>query len=77
MAFRVQGAKAELRWGYYVAATLGPWTIEDQALSATVRDVDAFRIAQRPLAFVVGGQQWPLETLEVTGDQVNGRVSRR
>jgi hypothetical protein len=77
MAYRVQGAHAELRWGYYVAATLGAWTIEDQAFSATVRQVDAFRIGQRPLTFVVGGQKWPIETIEVTGDKVIGRVSRR
>jgi hypothetical protein len=77
MAFRVQGAQAELRWGYYVAATLGAWTIEDQVVSATVLQRDAFRIDQRPLEFVVGGQRWPLETIEVTGDQVIGRVSRR
>jgi hypothetical protein len=77
MAFRVHGAHAELRWGYYVAATLGAWTIEDQAFSATVREVDAFRIDQRPLVLVVGGQKWPLETIERTEDRVIGRVSRR
>jgi hypothetical protein len=77
MAFRVQGAQAELRWGYYVAATLGAWTIEDQAFSAMVTQRHAVYIDQRPLTVAVGGQRWPLETLEVTGDQVIGRVARR
>ena len=74
MAYRVQGAAAELRWGYYVAAQLGAWTIEDQVLRATVTGRDAFRVTQRPLVLVVGGQRWPLEAVEVTEDQVTGRV---
>jgi hypothetical protein len=77
MAFRVQGATAALRWGYRVAATLGAWTIEDQAFSATVLQRDTFCLDQRPLVLVVGGQQWLLETLAVSGDQVVGRVARR
>jgi hypothetical protein len=77
MAYRVQGAHAELRWGYYVAATLGAWTIEDQAFSAMVTERHAVYIDQRPLTVVVSGQRWPLETLEVTGDQVIGWVARR
>jgi len=74
MAYRVQGQAAELRWGYYRAATLGRWTIEDQVLRATATDVDTFRVAQRPLDFVVGGRRWPLETLEVVDHRVTGRV---
>jgi len=74
MAFRVQGATAELRWGYYLAARLGAWTIEDQALRATVIERDTFRMAQRPLVLVVAGQRWPVERLEVIDDQVTGWV---
>jgi len=65
MAVRIEGRAAELRWGYYVAATLGAWTVHDQVLTATVTEADPFRIAQRPLVFVPPrGGTWAL--LEVT-----------
>jgi hypothetical protein len=43
-------------------------------LRATVTGRDAFRVTQRPLVLVVAGRRWPLEALEVNGDQVTGRV---
>jgi len=74
MAYRVQGVAAEVRWGYYRAATLGAWTIEDQVLRATATAVDTFRVAQQPLDLVVGERRWPLETLEIVDHRVTGRV---
>jgi len=74
MAVRVQGDAAELRWGHYWAATLGAWAIADQALTARVTQVDAFRITQRPLVLVVRGRRWAVEQLEVTEERVTGWV---
>ena len=66
MAYRVQGTAAEVRWGYYPAATLGSWTIEDQVLTATVTQADPYRVHQRPLVFVVPrGGQWELRDVIV------------
>lgn len=76
MAYRLRGEGAELRWGYYRAATLGAWTLEDQVLHATVREVDTFRVAQRPLVLVVGRTQWPLDEVTVSDHRVSGRVAR-
>lgn len=76
MAYRLRGEAAEIRWGYYCAATLGAWTLEDQALDATVRHVDTFRAAQRPLVLVVGATRWLIETLEITDQRVTARVGR-
>jgi hypothetical protein len=77
MAYRVHGAAAQIRWGHYLAATLGAWTVEDQALSATATHIDTFRIAQQPLALVVGGQRFPLEGLALIDDQITARVTGR
>jgi hypothetical protein len=77
MAVRVQGDAAELRWGHYKAATLGAWAIADQALTARLTQVDAFRITQRPLELVVRGQRWAVEQLEVIDDRVTGWVQSR
>jgi len=77
MAYRVHGAAAQIRWGHYLAATLGAWTIEDQAFSGTVSEVDTFRIAQHPLALIVGGQRFPLEGLALIDDRITARVTGR
>jgi hypothetical protein len=76
MAFRVRGEAAQIRWGHYCAVTLSAWTLEDGALSATVERVDLFRATQRPLVLVAGGNQWPLESIEVDEHRVTGRVGQ-
>jgi hypothetical protein len=75
MGYRVCGAAAQIRWGHFCAATLGAWTLDDGALTATVERLDTFRVTQRPLVLVIGSAQWPLESLEVSDRRVTGRVS--
>ena len=55
------GAAGRLLWGYHVAATLGAWSLEGDALDAAVVSRDAFKLNQRPLVFEVKrpkGQAW-------------------
>lgn len=67
MALTIRGAAAEIRWGYQSAATLGSWTLADQALVATVTHVDTFRVSQSPLTFVVGQIRRPITGLQISG----------
>lgn len=79
----VTGVRAELRWVYHVAGTLGAWTVsqdEDKALrlTAQVVNVDADRVAQRPLAFVVshakGVWRWPVTELQIADGALAARL---
>ena len=69
----ITGEKGQLRWGYFKAAVLHPWSVsrDEQgqwALSGTVESADAFRVSQRPLKFVSpNGWTWPVTTLQMTG----------
>lgn len=74
MALTVRGVAAKILWGYQQAATLGSWTVEDRALSATVTHVDTFRVSQSPLTFVVGAMRRPLEGLQIAGGTLTARL---
>jgi hypothetical protein len=75
MAFTIRGAAAQVFWGYKCAATLGSWTVEDRALSATVTHVDTFRVSQSPLTFVVGSLvRRPIEGLQIAGGTLTARL---
>jgi hypothetical protein len=72
----VRGVTASLRWGYLQAAALEAYTVtkDDHGtwrLTATVVDVDAFRVAQRPVAFIAphakGAWRWPVTELQIAG----------
>lgn len=71
----VTAAQAEVRWGYQIAATCRACTVTRTdgawAVVGTVVQADAFRIAQRPLVFVVTHRQgrwaWPIVSLQVAG----------
>ena len=76
MGYRLRGEAAQIRWGHYCAATLGAWTLEDAALTATIERLDTFRVTQRPLVLVVGTERWPLESVEITDHRVTARVSQ-
>jgi hypothetical protein len=47
-------------------------------VSATVVSSDAFRVSQRPLAFIVphadGEWQWPITTLQIEGASLNAAL---
>lgn len=67
MAFTIRGKVAEIRWGYHLAARLGSWTLDGGVLSATVLDVDTFRVSQSPLTVVIGGISRPIDGLQIAG----------
>ena len=76
------GASATLHWSYYVAATVGAWTItkteEGWALAASLQTVNAYRITRRPLVFVFahpkGSSRWPVLSLELTSTTLNASL---
>lgn len=75
----LRGEAAGIRWGYHHAADLGAWSVENGHLSASVRSVDAFRLTQQPLSFVVirptGARwEWRLRDVVVTGDTVHAQL---
>lgn len=71
-----------LRHGYHVAGTLGAWTVTKTehgwTLTASVLTSDAFRVSQRPLAFVAKHQTglwcWPITTLQMTGASLSAEL---
>lgn len=78
----IRGPSGELRWGYHTAGTIGPWMITREAgalqLTATVTEMNAFRISQRPLAFVVphsqGVWRWPMLELQIQDGALTARL---
>lgn len=56
---RLTGSGAEVWWGYYLAARLGPFTIERDAAGGTLTaelepdDRNEFRLTQSPLELVI------------------------
>ena len=79
---RIKAAAGELRWGYHQAATLRGCEVACQegtwALAATVVVANAFRIAQRPLTFVIvhrkGAWSWPVLDLQFSDGAVTARL---
>lgn len=77
MISEVRGALGSVRYGYLQAAQVTDWTItrdpDSKALrlAATVASRDAFRLSQRPLAFVAthakGAWRWPIVELQDEG----------
>jgi len=79
------GVDGVVSWGYYRAATVGPWTAEKGesgwSLTATVTEMDTFRVSQRPLTFVAshakGAWRWPIESLEIQGASLSAMLGPR
>jgi len=72
----VSGVSGVLKHGYYMAGTVGAWTITRAetggwVLAATLTKTDAFRVSQRPLVFEAphahGVWTWPITSLQMTG----------
>jgi hypothetical protein len=78
----IGGVRAELRWGYYCAGTVGTWTVTTidgrLELTAVVTDGDTFRLSQRPLTFVAphakGAWRWPVTELQMTGGALHAHL---
>jgi hypothetical protein len=85
----VRGVAGQLRWAYYVAAGVEGWAaVRDKkavaggplprwTLTARVIGADAYKIAQRPLLFVVtharGRWVWPIETMRISEGRLTAR----
>lgn len=78
----VTGQQGSLRYGYYVAADIGPWSVtRDEhgfVLIAKAKKTDTFRLSQRPLVFVVQRPKvvlrWPVIELQITGAECSARL---
>lgn len=75
------GRSARLKWGYYEAAELGPWSLVGHThgggtLTATIVSSDALRVTQAPLTFVHpnGTWEWPILTLQITNHALTAEV---
>ena len=81
----IAGVTGSLKWVYHTAATLASWKVVRSEgswmLTATVVSADAFRVSQRPLAFVApvstGAWRWPVEELQITGATLSARLGRK
>ncbi len=77
MGMTLTGPAATVRWVYHQAADLGAWTITDAengtalSVTAVVKSSDAYRLAQRPVVFVVprptGVWRFPILELQIAG----------
>lgn len=75
MPVRLQGDAAEIRWGYYRAATLGAWTIEQGDIVAVVLEANTWWVSQSPLTFTVGAKlAHRIEGLQITGGTLTARL---
>lgn len=81
-AIRITGKTGVIRWGFHPAATVGAWTIQNDAagvaLTAAVDTVDPFRLTQAPLTFQAavgaGTWRWPVESVTVLDGTLTARL---
>jgi hypothetical protein len=74
MAVALRGEAARIDWGYYVAASLGAWTMDAGTLVATVQTVDTFRASQSPLTLVIRQARHPIAELQISGGTLTARL---
>ena len=78
----VSGMRAELRWGYHLAAALTDWSFDGTHFRATVETSDPFRLSQSPLVLVLltdgrpDGER-PITWYRVTGGVLVARLGPR
>lgn len=77
----INGQAATLRWGYHLAATIGPWSVTRAEEGAwifvgTILTHDAVRVSQHPLDVVTpNGWRWPVTSLQITGASLTATLS--
>lgn len=76
------GVRALVRLGYQRAAVLGAWRVDGGMLSATVDEVDGFRITQSPLVLEIPNADGlptrrALAGVSVSGGRLTGRLLGR
>ncbi len=77
--FRINGVSAELKWEYHKVATLTGWKVEGKPgawrLSASLQDVDDYRLSQRPLVIVTpNGWTWRVLELQITDQALTASI---
>jgi hypothetical protein len=82
MGLTVTGAAGRLFWGYHPAGTLRAWTVakvdDHWTLTATVDQIDAVRVSQRPLTFVTpNAWRWPVLELQIAGASLHARLGQK
>lgn len=80
----IKGVEGSVYWHYQPAGSFRGWSVTRTSpadygtLTATVVNVDTYRVSQRPLVFVVqhehGSWRWPIETLQIEGDTLTARL---
>ena len=79
----ITGVVGQIKWHYYVAAAIHGYRIARApdgvwSLAGIVGVSDAFKLSQRPLAFVAphakGEWRWPIETFEITDGALTARL---
>jgi len=83
-AIKFTGTAGEVRWGYTPAATLATWELVANetgggTVTAKVVTQDMFRVAQRPLTFVVPRPSgpawcWPIQSLQLAGETLTASL---
>lgn len=72
MAGQITGVVGQIKWAYYVAASINGYTVtrtptNEWSVRGTVVLSDAFKLAQRPLFFVAphekGEWRWPVRRI--------------
>lgn len=80
---RFAGHAGEIRWAYHKAADLSAWEIGPDTnglkLTATVTNMDAFRVSQRPLTFHVPRPSgtpwvWGITSLQISGSSLSAEL---
>lgn len=81
----IRGSAGEIRWGYHLAASVGPWSILAEGsggtLTGTVVSHDTFRVSQQPLTFLVArtdGQapwRWSITGLQIMDGALSASLS--
>jgi hypothetical protein len=78
-----RGPEAQVKWGYHLAVSLGPWELmaDDRGgtVTATVVTHDACAASQQPLTFVVPRPKghkwvWPIQSLQIADGKLTASV---
>ena len=79
----ITGVVGQIKWAYYMAGAINGYRVErvgldGWTLAGTLVMHDPFKLAQRPLTFIAphkfGEWRWPIEALEIHGDQISARL---
>ncbi len=86
MVNKLSGQRGELRYSYLRAASVSGWSVVTTesghyALTATVTEVDTFRVSQQPIVFVAphahGAWRWRVDTLQIEGAVLTASLGPR